>query len=240
MRRPKPHHSTTRLTALPLCVGRFDLCFPLYLRALLLALLWLCVSSTRFAHNAPLFARPVAAQTVTSQMPPVLDDSSDELTVEADPLPTNTNLPRKSPLRVATPNSNVVSNAGATTRIAVASRATSRPFGRTFVVMLGGVSWAQWAALGASDSAATPAFRRVLEEGALAAARLPAVTWPASFSFDARAMPDIAARAVSNAVSSPMLRVAATLSAGDRSISKNAPDPLTALTLSARESLPTD
>ena len=47
-------------------------------------------------------------------------------------------------------------------------------FGRTIVLVLGGVSWRDLASLSAPTSTATPALRRILEESALGAARLPA------------------------------------------------------------------
>lgn len=47
-------------------------------------------------------------------------------------------------------------------------------FGRTLVLVLGGVSWRDLASLSAPSNTSTPALRRILEEGALGAARLPA------------------------------------------------------------------
>lgn len=61
-----------------------------------------------------------------------------------------------------------------------ATEGAPRPFGLTVVVLLGGVSWEEWAALGAANNSATPGFRRLLEEGALAAARLSGSIAPAS------------------------------------------------------------
>jgi hypothetical protein len=51
---------------------------------------------------------------------------------------------------------------------------STRVAGRTVIVLMGGVTWAEWTALGSSPYPAAPAFRRLLEESALAAAYLPA------------------------------------------------------------------
>jgi hypothetical protein len=45
--------------------------------------------------------------------------------------------------------------------------------GRTVVLVLGGVTWREWAALNQLSNTSMPGLRRILEEGALGAARLP-------------------------------------------------------------------
>ncbi len=77
-------------------------------------------------------------------------------------------------------------------------------FGRTIVLVLGGVSWRDLASLSAPTSTATPALRRILEEGALGVARLPASP-QAEYSDAARN---------EERVSISMLRAAAILSSG--------------------------
>src|SRR5690606_9100917 len=73
----------------------------------------------------------------------------------------------RAPLVLETPGSSDTSTA------ATADAASdSRLFGRTVVVMLGGVSWREWSRLSASTSTATPFLRRILEEGGLGAAWL--------------------------------------------------------------------
>jgi hypothetical protein len=119
-----------------------------------------------------------------------------------------------------------------------------RAFGRTFVVLLGGVSWEQWAALGARTNSAMPGFRRILEEGALAAVRLPGA-WPQP----SPSLETGAAYSVGRALSSPspagvagvsdaVLRAAAILSAGTATPVAGRLPAATALTLSATEHLP--
>jgi hypothetical protein len=96
-----------------------------------------------------------------------------------------------------------------------------REFGRTIVLVLGGVSWGDWLALASQTSTATPGFRQVLEEGALGAAFLPG-----------------AGRAKrGDGVSGAMLRAALLLSSGNNQITaRDVPD-AAAFTLGLRETL---
>src|SRR5690606_7045938 len=94
----------------------------------------------------------------------------------------------------------------------------SRLFGRTVVVMLGGVSWREWSRLSASTSTATPFLRRVLEEGGLGAAWLPAADreLPPEYSGLGADTLSVNSAANDDRVSRAMLRAVALLSAGRR------------------------
>jgi hypothetical protein len=107
--------------------------------------------------------------------------------------------------------------------------------GRTVVLVMGGVSWEQWTALGASTNTSTPGFRKLLEEGALAAVRLP--PGRSSRHDETRGYDKLRPNAVPN-VSPVMLRVAASLSSGSHEDRVREINLLTALTLSTRETLP--
>ena len=80
-------------------------------------------------------------------------------------------------------------------------------FGRTIVLVLGGVSWRDLAALSAPTSTSTPALRRILEEGALGAAWLPGQADAAQREYSLQGPNE-------ENVSSAMLRAAAILSSG--------------------------
>lgn len=95
---------------------------------------------------------------------------------------------------------------------------------RTILFVLGGVSWDDWSDLASSGNRATPGLRRVLEEGALGAARL-----PASPAFETAQ-----GLGVEN-ISPAMLRAAAILSSGTTRL-PSVPRAL-ALTMNGRERL---
>jgi hypothetical protein len=91
--------------------------------------------------------------------------------------------------------------------------------GRTVLILLGGVSWRDWARLSAASSTSTPFLRRVLEEGGLGAVWLTGAGReysrprnPTDFSTE------------NERVSSAMLRAAALLSSG-RALPKHNPLP---------------
>jgi hypothetical protein len=98
-----------------------------------------------------------------------------------------------------------------------------RAVGRTVVVLMAGVTWDDWAAIVTRQSASTPGLRRLLEESALAAARLPGTD---AKYFDAGSPNEVQPSAT-------ILRTAGILSSG-RALSEPLP-PALAATLGLRE-----
>lgn len=137
--------------------------------------------------------------------------SGDILSVEDEPATTET----PNPETALTPS----------TPVAVETPA----FGRTIILVLGGVSWRDLASLSAPASTSTPALRRILEEGALGAARLPGQP---RAEYSRRAQSE-------EIVSSSMLRAAAILSSGTRLPRAALPETL-AQTLGLQEPLSRD
>jgi hypothetical protein len=135
-----------------------------------------------------------------------------------------------SPAANATPAANAATNS-TTVPTPVTTPTAS---GRTVIVLLGGVSWRDWARLSAASSTSTPFLRRVLEEGGLGAAWLPGAGREYS------GVQTSSTEADSERVSSAMLRAAALLSSGcDLPARANVPASL-AQTLGISETLSRD
>ncbi|HEX8235885.1 MAG TPA: hypothetical protein VF600_08010 [Abditibacteriaceae bacterium] len=242
MRRSTPRRFLQPFNAPPLRVGR---CRIWTAARLLLASLFvlLCAilplmreaaraqSSDEPADNGSELTVEDDAPTTSTAAENVASTGTASASATATPPPAPTAAPTAAATVAATPRGAraVATSSGA--RAAVATR----PFGRTVILVLGGVSWEQWIAMSALTNPSTPGFRKLLEEGALAAARLPR----SRLSPGQRARVDdgLQPSAVPN-VSPAMLRVAASLSSGSDEEAAQEISPLSALTLSTRERLP--
>lgn len=101
----------------------------------------------------------------TSNSTPLSVDDTAEI-----PAPTAQASPSPAPTTAAPTTATPI---GAVTPSPATTSPPPRAFGRTIVLVLGGVSWRDWLSLATQSSTATPGLRRVLEEGALGAAFLP-------------------------------------------------------------------
>jgi hypothetical protein len=166
--------------------------------------------------------------------PPANSASGEETSTlsvaEPDPTPsaTATPIPIATPVPTAPPEKLTIPDLVVTPAI---SSARESEFGRTIVLVLGGVSWQDWLSLASQTSTATPGFRRVLEEGALGAAFLPA--GHRIKQSDNRLYNN---SLYDNRVSDAMLRAALLLSSGDPKITSHVPQQA-AYTLGLREVL---
>ncbi len=112
-----------------------------------------------------------------------------------------------------------------------------KPFaGRYIMLMLAGVSWADWAAISGGTFGSTPGLRRVLDEGDVAALRLPGSLKRETWGEPSNGNSDLLAersRFERSRISPPLLRAAATLSSGEAIGWPNAAAPSISLSAAA-------